>query len=526
MNPSDDRFSSSPDCTRVAVSLTHTRRPLCEQIAEAQAAGADMVELRVDRLGVEPVRELLRRPQPLETILTVRQRDEGGDWDGSLDDKLEILCDLAAQGVDFVDLEWTLWRRSANARARMGALCGRDSADASAGLPKLILSHHDLRAAPDDLDGLVREVRASGADVVKVVSTARDATDALRMVELVRRHSSDGPIIGLAMGEGGLASRILCRTAGAFLTFAAPRAGEGSAPGQPTIAVLKSDYRWDTLDRDTRVFGLLGHPVAHSRGACVHNAAMAADGINGVYVPLLVAPGYDDFVRFMQGIADMPLPVSGLSVTTPHKVHALRWLKSAGGLLSPIAVRCGAVNTLVRREGSWQGDNTDAPAAVAALRAARVIRESGFNGVAVDVLGAGGVARAVVAALAEAGCRVTIWNRSPDAAARLAGEFGCRVGAWAGRQECGARVLINCTTVGMTPDEGNTPFPAEDLARFEAVFDTVYAPSATQLLRDARRAGVETIRGVEMFIAQAERQYRAWHGREAPRDSMRGAIGV
>jgi len=189
-----------------------------------------------------------------------------------------------------------------------------------------------------------------------------------------------------------------------------------------------------------------------------------------------------------------------------------------------MARRCGAVNTLVFRDGVWNGDNTDAPAAIAALRTVAAIRDAGLDGLTVDVLGAGGVARAVVAALSGARCRVTIWNRTADAAAALATELGCRVGNWDRRAEAGGRMLVNCTSVGMTPDESHSPFPFDTLTRFEVVFDTVYTPSDTRLLQDARQAGVATITGLEMFIAQAELQYRAWHDRSPARDAMRFAL--
>lgn len=521
MNPRPTRISGP---TRIAISLTHSRRPLAEQIAEARTAGADMVELRCDRIGLRPARELLRDAQPLETILTVRERDEGGEWDGTLDEKLDILCEIAARHVDFVDVEWALWQHSPVARERLGRLCGQRTSDAAPlRSPKLILSHHDHRGTPDHLDRLVRKIRASPADVIKIVSTAHDAADALLMMDLVRRHSADGPIIGLAMGAGGLASRILCRKAGAFLTFAAMRAGEESAPGQPTIDALKSRYRWDDLDLETEIFGLIGHPVAHSHGPAIHNAAMARDGINGVYVPFLVSPDEAGFARFMSLAGTHP-DLRGLSVTLPHKTHAIRWLESTGGRVSAMARRCGAVNTLVYHGGVWRGDNTDAPAAIAALRTVAAIRDAGFDGLNVDILGAGGVARAVLAALSAAGCRLTIWNRTPDTAAALAAELGCQLGAWDRRSEAGGRVLINCTSVGMTPHESHSPFPAHALARFEAVFDTVYTPTDTRLLRDARQTGIATVSGLEMFIAQAELQYRIWHDRPPARDAMRLAL--
>ncbi|HUU95905.1 MAG TPA: type I 3-dehydroquinate dehydratase [Phycisphaerae bacterium] len=530
--------------TLLAVPITSLDRPPAEQVRAATQAGADLVELRVDciadadgQAGIEAVETLLSKPHSLPFILTVRSADEGGLWDRDEAERIALIERLALRQPGYVDVEYSAWSRSANLRQKLGLVCegerrhegGTDgTGPGSAGRTKnrLILSYHQARGTPAIQEEVLGQLAAAPAAVIKVVFAARDATDACRVLGLLHRHASGRAVIALALGEAGLASRVLARKFGAFLTFAALAPGAESAPGQPTVQELRELYRWDRIGAATRVYGLVGWPVAHSRGSHVHNAAMAAEGIDGVYLPLPVAAAYDDFCAFMDFVTDNRwLDVAGLSVTLPHKQHALRWLAERGHRMAEPAQRCGAVNTLVRTpDGGWTGENTDTAGVLAALETVPELAGDGLRGRHADVLGAGGAARAVVAALLECGCRVTLYNRTPERAARLAQRLGCAHAPWEERRRCRGSVLINCTSVGMWPEVGQSPMPAEGLRSAAVVMDTVYNPPETRLLREACVRGCRLVGGSAMYIGQAVCQYVLWHARPAPRAVMHAAL--
>lgn len=516
--------------TMLAVPLTRCDPPLEVQLDTALAAGAELVELRVDQIGdADAVARLLETRPTGRFVLTVRGRDEGGAWDGDDAERIALIERLGLLTPGYVDVELATWRRSANLRQKVGLVCRRTDHPADADerrKNKLILSMHDFSGIPDDLEARFAELAETPAAVVKIAVAAGDACDALRVLDLLHRHAAAHPVIALGMGEGGLLTRVLARKFGAFLSFAALQAGGESAPGQPTIEDMRNLYGWDRIAPPTRVFGVIGWPVSHSRSPHVHNAAMQAAGIDGVYVPAPVRPTYEAFAAFMDGVEARPwLDASGFSVTIPHKEHALLWLEQRGGEISPLTRGCGAVNTLVRTPHGWRGENTDGAAALAALSDAL-----GWSGDArpeglVEVLGAGGAARAVAAALRECGAAVVVTNRTPERAERLAAELGCGVRPWEQRAAADVDAIIQCTRVGMTPDAAESPVPAERLRPDLIVLDTVYTPRQTRLLREARERGATTIDGGEMFLRQAAAQFRLWHGRDPDAAVMRAALG-
>jgi len=524
--------------TRIAVTLTRSRPGLREQVDAALRAGAELIELRVDLISdVEAVDALLRQPHAIPYILTVRRAEEGGAWCGAEAERIALLERLARHVPGLVDLELAAWQNSAEARARIAGVCrvggGADLASPGAGgLPApglgnlLILSHHDLSGTPTNLDAVFERLEASPANITKAAFTAREALEACRVLEQLQRRGSAGNVIALAMGAAGLATRVLARKFGAFLTFAAAEPGAESAPGQPTVAELRHIYRWDEIDEHTPVFGVIGWPVTRSLSPRVHNAAMAAAGIDGVYVPLPVGPAYEDLAAFLDYVtASRWLDVAGLSVTIPHKEHAARWLVERGYRLSPLACRCGAVNTLVRTgDGDWRGENTDAPGALEALETVPALAGGQLAGATADVLGAGGAAAAIAAALLDRGCRVTIYNRTSSRGAALAQRLRCGWRPWEERAGGTGRIIINCTSVGMGADAASSPVPSERFTPDTVAFDVVYDPPETRFLREARARGCRTVSGAELFIGQASAQFTLWHGRQAPRDVMRRAL--
>ncbi|MEW6200076.1 MAG: type I 3-dehydroquinate dehydratase [Planctomycetota bacterium] len=522
-----------PARTRLVVPITSNEPPLAQQVAAARAAGADLVELRLDCLRDWAVVEQLLAADPqLPAILTLRSADEGGRWTGTGAERLAVLTRLARQGPAYMDVEYSAWRRSATVRRKIGEVCelhvGSDArrwhAERATGARcGLILSRHDPHRPPRNLSAVCDRLAATPADVVKIVAAARDATDACRMLAELERWRGRRDVVALSLGDAGLATRVLAAKFGGAMTFACLDPRHASAPGQPTIHELRETYRWESIRARTRVYGVVGWPLAHSLGPRVHNAAMAATGVDGVYVPWPVQPGYRALARFLDTVTAHPeLGVMGLSVTSPHKENVSRWLRQRGSTVHGDAVACRAVNTLVRCSArGWEGDNTD----VQGVRQAFDRLGPGIlDGKRVAVLGAGGAARAVIVALRDRARLITVYSRSLHRARHLAREFGCLVKSWEDRQSLDADVLVNATPIGQRPDADATPVPERVLKPGMVVFDAVYQPRATKLLLAAGSRGCRVVYGDAMFIGQAAAQYELWHRIAAPRGAMWAAL--
>lgn len=513
-----------PEQTLIAVPITRSEPSPAEQAEAAAQAGADLVELRVDQIGdVSKVEAYLRGPRRLPAIITVRSGDEGGAWSGTENERVLLLTRLAELRPDYLDIEYATWERSAELRRRLETLRRGGGA---AGTPGIILSHHDYRGTPPDLLSFLDILSAGPGDVLKAVFAPRDVRDACLILAEARRLSRAGRrAVVLALGEAGLLTRVLSKKVGGWMTFASLVMGAESAPGQPTLEELRGLYRWSIIDARTRVYGVIGWPVSHSSSPQLHNAFMKEKGINGVYLPLPVLPAYEALADFLDYVAAAEwLDLSGCSVTIPHKQNAWRWLSERGYPCGESAERCGAVNTLIRcADGGWRGENTDGSGAVAALRSLTELAGDRLRGQSVDILGAGGVARAIIAALEEYGCRVTIYNRDSARAEELARRLDCEWRRWEERG-CGTgHVLINCTSVGMTPNCDASPIETARLKPGMVVCETVYQPAETRLLREANARGCVTINGGRMFVGQAAAQMRLWHGQETDESWLAGA---
>jgi len=475
-------------------------------MAAAIGEGADAVECRLDYLAKPPDEgdlKALFADCPIKTIATYRPRRQGGRYDGDEAARLAVLRRAAELGASFVDVE--------------------DDVPRSAWPPaRVILSHHDFARCPADLNAIMAGMEASPAAVNKKVAfTAAGPEDALRALDVLRAGRK--PTIALAMGEAGTASRILARKFAAFGTFASISPGHESAPGQLTLAQMRDIYRWDKTGPSTAVYGVAGCPLAHSMSPEVHNAAFTAAGLDAVYVPLRVEGGEDNFRRFMDALLERPwLDLGGLSVTIPHKENALAYV--GAGSCDELAQRIGAVNTITFAPGGkLRGDNTDYGAALDALCQAMGARREGLSGRSVAVLGAGGAARAIVAALRHYGADVTVYNRTVSRAEALAKEFNCTAAGMNEAEQLTAEILINCTSVGMHPGVAACPLAAIPPG-VKVVFDTIYNPARTRLLAQAQAAGCLTVSGLEMFVNQAAAQFQLWTGRPAPVMTMRRVV--
>lgn len=522
--------------TALVVSLaSQSREQLRADVYAAADAGADAVELRLDLMdGVsdDDIRALRDSGPALPPIiLTIRSTAEGGAYDG---DDADRVCRLIELGpvADYIDVELALWRRSANLRQKVGlALRRAGHASQSGGIEtieqararKLILSRHDPLTRPATLQAdFLAMVSDPVCRVAKLAWRARSIRDNFEAFEVMR--GSPAPAIVICLGDTGVLSRVLARKFGAFATFARLDGDLATAPGQLTIGELKSTYRWDAMSASTVVYGVVGDPVVHSLGPCIHNAVFAREGLDALYLPMQVAPGYESFKAFMVEVLARPwLDFRGFSITRPHKENAFRFLREASAVIDPVAERLQAVNTIcLDPDGALRGTNTDYVAIRALLeQSLREPARMAEQGRSAAVLGAGGVARAAVAALIDLGLDVVIQNRNAARAAALAAELGGRTAPWDQRPHADAAIVVNCTSCGQWPAGDVSPVPPEKLHSGLLVLDTVYHPPKTRLLREAAALGCPVIDGLAVFLRQAGAQFTAWQGRQADFTALR-----
>ena len=450
------------------------------------------VELRLDWLKSDRERDLfldtLVKVHPRATLIaTCRRSTEGGRFSGNLRSELTVLTQGLQKGCTWIDLELSRLQTQ---------FVGLES---GAGL---ILSLHDFKSTPS-LDGFSGVSRRSRV-VLKIATLCNSIADSLRVLSLAKGKRN---VIAVPMGEIGLPARVLALREGSALAYAA--VGEKTAPGQLTLGEMKNLYRADKLNRKTRVYGVIGDPVSHSLSPLMHNLAFQYKKINAVYLPFLV----HDLKDFLRAIK--PLGIAGFSVTLPHKEKLLRYLDDC----DPLAAAIGAVNTVVvRGNGKLYGSNTDYVGVLRALE-----RRVRLHGSRVLIFGAGGVARAVAFALAQAGSIVCVSARRMEQAEKLSRSVGGEAVSRARMRKEFFDAIVNCTPVGMHPRTNESPLRAAEL-NCRLVFDTIYRPMNTKLLRLAEKRGIETVSGIEMFIAQGTAQWEIWTERRAPVALMRNAV--
>ena len=505
-------------------------RQVCVAIAAASAvemverAGAALVEnsfleLRLDSLPepeafLQEIRTLLRRHPAAKVIATCRRTVAGGGFAGSTEQELAVLEGAAAAGCVLVDLAVETADELASQEPR--ELERWRTALHRAGT-NLIVSSHDFLGT-GDLETSFARITRHQPDVVKLVSTATCLADNLAMLRLLGEQHAV-PVIGIAMGEAGIVSRVLGPRAGGLFTFAAPDQGAGTAPGQVTAATLRDLYRIDRIGPATRIYGVAGKPVSHSLSPLLQNTgfhAVASSGLSdAVFLPL-VTDSVADLMRLVR-----ELPLAGLSITMPLKQAMVPYFDEVDDL----ARRVGACNTMVRTaEGRLRGANTDVDGVTVPLA-----RRLALKGARVLVAGAGGAARAAVFGLRDKGAEVWILNRTRERAAELAEESGAQIATPAMLREESFDVLVNATPAGMHGVDdasrrgASAAAPGEPLCA-RLIFDMVYHPLETPLIRRARAQGLAVITGEEMFVQQGVRQFELWTGLKAPEAEMSRAV--
>lgn len=515
-----------------------------EQLRQAKRAGAEAVELRTDYLKdltVAMVQELTgeARTAGLPSMVTCRDKKEGGTIDYPISFRLDVLKNAIEAGADYIDFEYENFSAGENRKAILAAL--------SKSKTRLILSKHNFEGKFENLEIIFDDIKKACPEAIpKIVYTAKHINDCFEAFDLL--HSKKVERIVLCMGEAGLISRVVTKKLGGLICYASLNEKNATAAGQITIKEMKKLYRWDEIDSATELYGIIGSPVAHSLSPLIHNDCFKRIGANKIYLPLLVDGSQEQFNKFMENCLSRPwLDFRGFSITIPHKENALKFVKEKGGFVEPLAERIGAVNMIILERGASSAErkirayNTDYAGALDAITAGMGIKREDLKDMPVAVVGAGGVARAIVAGLSDNRAKIKIYNRTVKRAESLAKEFNCKFAGLDEIKNLDVKLLINCTSIGMHPKMNETPISEEILEEAQrnisaqahkctgaqgqiVVFDTIYNPAETLLLKQAKEIGAKTVSGLDMFVNQAAEQFKLFTGQNANIAVMRKIV--
>ena len=474
---------------------------ICAETAEETLAKirraeehADIIEVRFDCLSPPEVAIAISNissSKPL--IATYRSAEQGGKSVISIEERRAFWSAIRGKDYELADLEEDIF----------------DSVQTDG---KRIVSFHDHNAVPHDIDAIAARMCRSGADLIKIAVTARDIVDAIQVWKLRK----DPRVIPIAMGAAGKWTRILSLAHGSYLTYASLDSASATAAGQLTASELTDRYRAKDLDLKTKVYGVVGDPIANSRSPVLHNAAFAAADINAVFIPL-EAKNIGTFIQRMVKPAtrEVELNFAGFAITMPHKLSIMPHLDE----VNEVAQAIGAVNTVKIDEGRLIGFNTDAHGFITPLKECF----GSLEGASAGVFGAGGAARACVYALKAVGAQVTVFARHKQKASEFAEAFGVMTGTLESATPSHFDIVINATPLGMN-DGDRSLFGAEELEGTKFVYDLVTRITDTPLINAAKQAGVPSVGGLEMLIAQAEMQFEIWTGARPVPGIMKAAI--
>ncbi|HSE17974.1 MAG TPA: shikimate dehydrogenase [Pyrinomonadaceae bacterium] len=472
---------------RICVSVCEKDLDALRRTCERAIDWADVIELRLDCLEEIP-ENLSKLDCPM--ILTFRPSEQGGHRDVTRAERQRFWSSIAPHGES---IWWDIEGDLVN--------------DLAPDWSRAIVSHHDFSRVPDNLEQIYERLARTPAAVIKIAVQANDILDCIPVFQLLERARREGrEIIAIAMGNAGIPTRVLGPSRGSFLTYGALDDENATAPGQINARKLRSLYHLDTIDHETMICGLAGLPVMHSVSPLIHNTAFVAEGINGVYLPLEVHDAQQFFKRMVHPrTRELNWNLRGLSITAPHKqtvMESLDWL-------DPDAKEIGAVNTVVVENDRLLGYNTDAAGFIDPLL-------NGFTtlrDVRVAIIGAGGAARAAIWALQRHKAIVTLFAHNPTKAQLLADLFGISCQSLSDASFHGYDLVINATPLGSGAHIDQSPATREQLTGARCVYDLIYNPRDTRLLREARVAGCETLGGMKMLVAQARLQFELWTGK-------------
>lgn len=472
----------------ICYTLSETTLAECLRKIEQNREYIDICELRMDFLTPDEQKSAYLFPSMVDipVILTLRRVSDGGKCALSEKDRRALLLSALDGDFAYVDIEEDVKKNDVEHYARSKGI-------------KIIRSLHDFDSMPEKIYSRIQRL-SERADVAKIAVTPHSISDVLTLFRASEELEGVNKII-IGMGDWGVCTRILYKKLGSMLTFASDTA---TAPGQIPAKALKLVYHADRIDENTAVYGIIGNPVMHSLSPLIHNPGFEAIHYNAVYLPFLV-----DNVRSFFALAEY-LKMRGFSVTIPFKVDVLSYL----GNITREVKQIGSCNTVIRVPNMWKGINTDYYGFLAPIE--KDIASGRIKNAL--VIGAGGASQAIVWGLRNRGVNIVILNRTLSHAEKLATINRCQFDTLdnARKYEGKVDLVVQTTSVGLYPDFDINPIDGFQFTGREIVYDIIYKPKMTRLLKEAEKKGCKLHFGSEMLIEQGKLQFEAFTGYHYP----------
>lgn len=452
---------------------------------------SDCIEARVDNVHDFSMPPLLNQ-KIIPAIFTCYSKTSGGFFSGNENKRLKLLSSAITSGkfkyitIDIPDP----FKISAPVKSLLDLALIRKTG--------VILSHHNFKNTDDDLETIYQRLNLFKPTIIKMVTYARNFSDNFKLFNFARKITSlnkfkNPKLISFCMGENGLVSRILYKKFGLFMTYASYKENTQTADGQIPFSRMKYIYHADSLNSKTRIFGLIGYPINHSLSPLFFNSLFGIKHLNAVYLPFAIEPIH--FARDFSLLSSF-LKIDGYSVTIPYKMKVMK----LANRLDTVAGEIKAVNTVYRRNNKLIGTNTDwlgVSDALAPLHKNLQSRQA-------LILGNGGAARAVKYALDKMGIKSIMFSRHHKNRNALAWH---KIPQYCQGEEKD-KIIINATPVGMFPDVDKSPVKKSLIKKRMLVFDVIYNPLETKLIKYAKAKGCQVINGLDMFIFQAMEQFK------------------
>ena len=457
------------------------------KLLEQNRAYIDLAELRVDYLKENQYENIIpfSNNANIPLILTCRRTSDGGKFNKSEKERADILSKALEGSFTYIDLEDDFKKSSLENLAKSKGV-------------QIIRSYHDFEKVPSDIFHRINKIAKRG-EIPKIATMVTSVSDLITLFKVKEELKGVDKKIVVGMGDFGFPTRILYKKIGSMLTFVS---SNEVAPGHISAKEMKILYKADKVDDNTRIYGIIGNPAIHSFSPKIHNPGFQQIKFNAIYVPFTV-----DSVRQFFSLATY-LKIGGFSVTVPHKQTVLPYL----GKITREVAQIGSCNTVIRVQNFWSGTNTDYYGFIQPL-----IDDLDSKKIqSALVVGAGGAARAVVWALRNHGCKVTIVNRTVDKAKQLASETMSSYDTLENSYKYeSCDLVVQTTSVGMLSDED--PIENFTFNNKHTAYELIYRPKYTAMLQRAKDSGAKLIFGSEMLIQQGVLQFESFSGYHYPK---------
>lgn len=447
----------------------------------------DCVELRFDYLtDIDmPTLKIFRQQLTFPCIFTLRPKSQGGVFQGTETERLQLLKELMQLQPDYIDVESDLGQETISQIAMLSERT------------KLICSWHNFRDTPDHLEEKLAAMQHPAVTIYKLICTANNAIDACRLLNFLNQQQKQLPIVTHCMGEAGIFSRIAGAILGNYFTYAALHDDSAVVNHQITLKQFVEQFHLPEKNQQTRLYALIGDPVSQSLGDTFHNHCFKQYKINALYLKIKLTE--NEVTAFFQHISTLPL--AGLSITMPLKQAVIPYAENGTDFL--------AINTLKRTAEGYCATNTDGIGAIKAI-----LQKTSIKDKTVLILGAGGAAHAIMQALTQQQPKtISICNRTVAKANLMAENTDAKVISWLAPCHCGFDIIINTLPVtAFKAAKILTWLATLDLHLDGVLMDINYNKPEQPLEKLIRQPGQTYLDGHEMFAQQALAQLQFWFG--------------